>query len=185
MLTITGSAGTAVVTSTSTATIIEAASDRALRRGRVVDGDRRDRARPAQAAAGRHPGRRSPRGEDRRDLRGALEAPDRRARIDRAVDPRRDLAAAHTAVAAAAIAQAAAPPTADIASPAREAVVADVRKDAVTFSDAEEAFFRAGTEKPAAKIEHTGPVETFDDLDEGYQPSGSGIACAARRRSPD
>jgi hypothetical protein len=42
-----------------------------------------------------------------------------------------------------------------------------VRRDAVAFSDDEEAFFR-GAERtsPAPK------VETFDDLDEGYQPPG-------------
>ena len=53
-----------------------------------------------------------------------------------------DLAAAHTAAVAAAIAQVAEPPTADIASPAQELAVSDVRKNAVAFSEAEEAFFR-------------------------------------------
>ena len=74
---------------------------------------------------------------------------------------------------AAAIAQVAEPPTADIASPAQELAVSDVRKNAVAFSEAEEAFFRAGSERPSTpKIETTGPVETFDDLDEGYRPVG-------------
>ena len=50
---------------------------------------------------------------------------------------------------------------------------AEVRKDAVAFSDAEEAFFRAGSERPSTpKIEITAPVETFDDLDADYKPVG-------------
>ncbi len=82
-----------------------------------------------------------------------------------------DLAAVHEAVSAIASAQAAAPATVDAATPAREQAVAAVRKDAASFSDDEEAFFRAGTTSPGAG--HTAPVvrqESFDDLDEGYQP---------------
>jgi hypothetical protein len=84
-----------------------------------------------------------------------------------------DLAAVQSAVAAVVNAQAAAPPSISAATPAHENAVADVRKDAasaaVAFSDAEEAFFRAGQEKATKP-----PIaaETFDDLDEGYQPVG-------------
>jgi hypothetical protein len=76
-----------------------------------------------------------------------------------------DLAAAHDAVAAAVNTPAPAAPPADAASPSRELAVSDVRRDAVAFSETEEAFFR-GAERtaPAPKL------ETFDDLDEGYEP---------------
>lgn len=85
-----------------------------------------------------------------------------------------DIAAAHKAVAAAAVAQVPAPKTADLAGSAAEKAVGDVRKDAAgAFSDAEEAFFRAGSEKEkSTTFQVTGPIETFDDLDEGYQPVG-------------
>ncbi len=50
--------------------------------------------------------------------------------------------------------------------------VAEVRKDAVhAFSDAEEEFFRAG-QGNTGKVPTFSPQETFDDLDEGYQPVG-------------
>ena len=82
-----------------------------------------------------------------------------------------DLAAAHTAVSAVVTAQAAAPASKDIAQPAREQVVAEVRKDAVlAFSDDEEEFFKAGAAN-TGKVPQFAP-ETFDDLDEGYQPVG-------------
>lgn len=76
-----------------------------------------------------------------------------------------DLAAVHAAVSAIDGDQTATPPTADAASPAREAPVAEVRRDAEAFSDVEEAFFRAGHEKD-------GSAESFDDLDDGYRPVG-------------
>ena len=82
-----------------------------------------------------------------------------------------DLAAAQTAISAVVAAQAAAPASPDIAAPAAERAIAEVRKDAVTpFSDTEEEFFRAGQG-------HTGKVpliapESFDDLDEDYKPVG-------------
>jgi hypothetical protein len=44
------------------------------------------------------------------------------------------------------------------------------RRDAVAFSDLEEAFFKAGHEKEAAVA--APPTESFDDLDEGYRPVG-------------
>ena len=83
-----------------------------------------------------------------------------------------DMAAAQSAVAAVAKAQAAAPPTQDIQQPARELAVAEVRKDAAhAFSDAEEEFFRAGHGNTGA-VPKFSPQETFEDLDEGYQPVG-------------
>jgi hypothetical protein len=85
-----------------------------------------------------------------------------------------DLAAAHKAVAAAAVAQVPAPKTTDLAGVAAEKAVAETRKDAaIAFSDAEEAFFRQGSgEEKVTSFQMTGPVETFDDLDEDYQPVG-------------
>lgn len=80
-----------------------------------------------------------------------------------------DLAAAHAAVAA--VLGAPPPPAAppgDAATPARELAVAEVRRDAVAFSETEEAFFK--------RADHTGAhllqvkPESFDDLDEGYEP---------------
>jgi hypothetical protein len=44
------------------------------------------------------------------------------------------------------------------------------RRDAIAFSDLEEAFFKAGHEKEAAVA--APPTESFDDLDEGYRPVG-------------
>ncbi|HEU4613350.1 MAG TPA: DUF4388 domain-containing protein [Kofleriaceae bacterium] len=82
-----------------------------------------------------------------------------------------DLAAAHVAVAAAVTKPSAPPaerPPADAASASRELEVSEVRRDAVAFSEAEEAFFR-GAEKTAA-VPRSFEPETFDDLDEGYQP---------------
>jgi len=85
-----------------------------------------------------------------------------------------DLAAARSAVSAAAEATAAAPPPPTMATPAAERTVAEVSDDAAqaaeSFSDLEEDFFRAGHEKVAKPPpEHS---ESFDDLDEGYQPVG-------------
>lgn len=92
---------------------------------------------------------------------------------------RADLAAAQQAIQAVVAAQAAAPATVDVATPSRELAVAEVRQDAqagaAAFSDAEEAFFRAGHEKEKEKGTKTAAapkIETFDDLDEGYQPVG-------------
>src|SRR5262249_31047028 len=83
-----------------------------------------------------------------------------------------DLAAAHTAVAHVATAQGTAPATPDLASASRDLAVSEVRHDAAAaFSDAEEAFSRQGHERKS-EPNLTGPIETFDDLDEGYQPVG-------------
>jgi hypothetical protein len=78
-----------------------------------------------------------------------------------------DLAAVHEAATAAAAKPAPAPPPADAATPSRELEVAEVRRDALAFSEAEEAFFR-GAEKTGTVTK----VESFEDLDEGYQPPG-------------
>ena len=78
-----------------------------------------------------------------------------------------DLAAVHEAAAVAATKPADAPPPADAATPSRELEVAEVRRDALAFSEAEEAFFR-GAEKTGTVPK----VESFEDLDEGYQPPG-------------
>ena len=82
-----------------------------------------------------------------------------------------DLAAAHDAIAAAVARSGAAavqPSPADAASPSRELEVSDVRRDAVAFTEAEEAFFRGADQ--AAPVPRAFEPETFDDLDEGYQP---------------
>jgi hypothetical protein len=78
-----------------------------------------------------------------------------------------DLAAAHDAIAAVTAKAAATPPPPDAASPSRELAVSDVRRDAVEFSAAEEAFFSSADKSaPAPRVHH----DSFDDLDEGYQP---------------
>ena len=82
-----------------------------------------------------------------------------------------DLAEAHTAVAAVATEQAAAPAPPTMATPVTERVVAEVSGDAATaFTDLEEDFFRAGADKTAPRPAVN--IESFDDLDEGYQPVG-------------
>jgi len=82
------------------------------------------------------------------------------------------LAAAHAAVSAIATAQAAAAPSPTIATPAREAEVQEARRDATgTFSQIEEEFFRAGQDEPRP-ARTPSASESFDDLDEGYQPVG-------------
>jgi hypothetical protein len=78
-----------------------------------------------------------------------------------------DLAAAHDAIAAVTSKAVSAAPPPDAASPSRELAVSDVRRDAVAFSDAEEAFFSAAEKSaPVPRVHH----DSFDDLDEGYQP---------------
>jgi hypothetical protein len=79
-----------------------------------------------------------------------------------------DLASAH-AVASAAIDKAAAQPAPkDAASASRELEVAETRKDAIAASETEEAFFeRAEANRPSQPH-----VDSFEDLDEGYEPPG-------------
>jgi len=79
-----------------------------------------------------------------------------------------DLAAAHAAVAAVAETKPKEPPV-DAATSSQELAVSDVRRDAVAFSDTEEEFFKKGPKtEPVVKVE----IETFEDLDEGYEPQG-------------
>ena len=80
-----------------------------------------------------------------------------------------DLVAAHVAISAVATAQAAAPASTNAAATPQSADVATARKDVESFSAMEEAFFRAGTEKTTKP---PAPVESFDDLDEDYEPQG-------------
>lgn len=80
-----------------------------------------------------------------------------------------DLAAVHSAVSAVAAAQAKAPPTPEASTAASDAKVTAARDDAAAvFSEAEEAFFRAGHDKHV----DAPPTESFSDLDEGYRPLG-------------
>jgi hypothetical protein len=79
-----------------------------------------------------------------------------------------DFAAVHAAVASA-VGKLDAVPPGDSASPSRELAVTEVRKDAVAFSEAEEAFFRHADAPPPVPAQ-AHKVETFEDLDEGYEP---------------
>jgi hypothetical protein len=90
-----------------------------------------------------------------------------------------DLVAAQQAVAAVVPAQHATPPSTDARTPAAEAQVAEVRgavQSKVThagphFDDHEEEFFEKGSTPGGHAPEHH-EHETFQDLDEGYQPVG-------------
>ena len=77
-----------------------------------------------------------------------------------------DLAEIHAAVGAIAGTLAAATALPDAAAPAAGNAVAAARSDAVAFTEAEEAFFRAGHDKDPPH------PESFDDLDVGYQRVG-------------
>jgi hypothetical protein len=77
-----------------------------------------------------------------------------------------DLAAAHAAIAAATARASAAPSKGDASSSSKEMVVSQVRKDAVEFTSDEEAFFNERESHTAAAPK----FESFDDLDEGYEP---------------
>ena len=79
-----------------------------------------------------------------------------------------DLAAAHAAIAAATARAASTPSPGDAASASKEMLVSEVRKDAVAFTQEEEAFFSAHETK--AQTHAVAKVESFDDLDEGYEP---------------
>ncbi len=92
-----------------------------------------------------------------------------------------DLAALHGAVSAAAAAPPAA--TVDAKSPARERDVAEVRKDANELSEAEEAFFRRA-DHSQPHTASTPRVESFDDLDEGYEPPKFWDRVFGRKSSP-
>jgi len=91
-----------------------------------------------------------------------------------------DLAAVHAAAARAASTPAA-PPPADAASSSRELVVNEVRHDAaVAFTDAEEAFFKKNETGPVRQVK----VESFDDLDEGYEPPKFWDRVFGRKKPP-
>ncbi|HEY5935512.1 MAG TPA: DUF4388 domain-containing protein [Kofleriaceae bacterium] len=82
-----------------------------------------------------------------------------------------DIAAVHSQISMVAVAQAAAPRTVDASTPAQEEAVAKVQKDATKgFTQIEEEFFRAGQTEDAKQPAVN--VESFDDLDEGYQRVG-------------
>ncbi|MEO8844491.1 MAG: DUF4388 domain-containing protein [Kofleriaceae bacterium] len=91
-----------------------------------------------------------------------------------------DLAAAHAAIAAATAKAAAVPSKGDAASASKEMLISEVRKDAVEFTHDEEAFFNANTH-------HTNAVpkfESFDDLDEGYEPPKFWDRVFGRKKQP-
>jgi hypothetical protein len=106
--------------------------------------------------------------------------------IDPEPDPRvsdslvSDLAAAHAAIAAATAKAASVPSKGDASSSSKEMLISEVRKDAVEFTHEEEAFFNANTH-------HTNAVpkfESFDDLDEGYEPPKFWDRVFGRKKKP-
>ena len=93
-----------------------------------------------------------------------------------------DLAAAHAAIAAATAKAATAPSKGDAASSSKEMLISEVRKDAVEFTQEEEAFFNHPDTKG-----HTNAVpklESFDDLDEGYEPPKFWDRVFGRKKKP-
>jgi hypothetical protein len=93
-----------------------------------------------------------------------------------------DLAAAHVAATAALAKADLPPPPSNAASASREREIAEVRKDAVAFSDAEEAFFkRADQPSPTHQVTK---LESFEDLDEGYEPPKFWDRVFGRRKRP-
>jgi hypothetical protein len=91
-----------------------------------------------------------------------------------------DLAAAHAAIAAATAKAASVPSKGDASSSSKEMLISEVRKDAVEFTHEEEAFFNANTH-------HTNAVpkfESFDDLDEGYEPPKFWDRFFGRKKKP-
>ncbi len=94
-----------------------------------------------------------------------------------------DLAAAHAAIAAAtskASGAPAAPSKGDAATSSREMIVSQIRKDAVEFTVDEEAFFNAKENHTAAAPK----LESFDDLDEGYEPPKFWDRVFGRKKKP-
>jgi hypothetical protein len=85
----------------------------------------------------------------------------------------------HAAASVAATAPAAA--TSDAATPARELAVSEVRRDAnLALTDAEEAFFN----KAETGQVRTFKPESFDDLDEGYEPPKFWDRVFGRKKPP-
>jgi hypothetical protein len=95
-----------------------------------------------------------------------------------------DLAAAHTAIAAVAAKAAAHAPTVDAASASKELAVAEVRRDAVAFTQEEEAFFKNDQAAHTGAVIRVDPPESFDDLDEGYEPPKFWDRVFGRKRNP-
>jgi hypothetical protein len=90
-----------------------------------------------------------------------------------------DLAAVHAAASAAATAPAS--PGGNAATPAREHVVAEVRRDAsLALTDAEAAFFNKAETGPVRMVK----PESFDDLDEGYEPPKFWDRVFGRKKPP-
>lgn len=77
-----------------------------------------------------------------------------------------DLGAAHDAVSAAIAKPMPAAPPADMASASKELEISAVRRDAVDLSDEEEEFFK----RAESGTGHVPKLDSFDDLDEDYQP---------------
>jgi hypothetical protein len=91
-----------------------------------------------------------------------------------------DLAAVHAAAASAARQP---PPatSANAATPARELAVSDVHRDAaLALTDAEEAFFNKAETGPVRAVK----PESFDDLDEGYEPPKFWDRVFGRKKPP-
>jgi len=71
-------------------------------------------------------------------------------------------------------------PPADAASASRELEVSQTRKDAVAFSDDEEAFFKRAESHSVM----TPKFDSFDDLDEGYEPPKFWDRVFGRKKPP-
>jgi len=91
-----------------------------------------------------------------------------------------DLAAAHAAIAAATKRANAVPSKGDAASSSKEMLVSQVRRDAVEFTHEEEAFFNANHSNTNAVPK----LESFDDLDEGYEPPKFWDRVFGRKKKP-
>jgi hypothetical protein len=187
-VTVVGAAGVAVVTATPTVTVREAAAvarapsaapiatedepSDGIVRAMIATADTaknaaRARRAPSSPPESDGPPEKSAKGEIRERPKRKTSEPAMPAEPSILVS---DLAAAHAAATAAMAAPTA--PQADVATPSRELVVAETRKDAVAFTDVEEAFFKAGSAGGSGPIplQPAAHVESFDDLDEGYQP---------------
>jgi hypothetical protein len=112
------------------------------------------------------------------DATGEISLPRDRAVVDRKASSEpsilvADLAAVHSMVSAHADDRVTGRIAGNAATPAREGQIGEARADAVAFSDVEEAFFRAGhADHKVAPVPPAAPTETFEDLDEGYRPTG-------------
>jgi hypothetical protein len=90
-----------------------------------------------------------------------------------------ELAAVHAAASAAATAPASVPGNA--ATPSRELAVTEVRRDAtLALTDAEAAFFNKAETGPVRTVK----PESFDDLDEGYEPPKFWDRVFGRKKPP-